>query len=39
MATLNADAGLESRALFAQVRFYVVLTDEIGLDQAANVSL
>lgn len=39
MATINADAGSESRALFAQVRFYVVLTDEIGLDEAATVSL
>lgn len=35
---MDADAGSESRALFAQVRFYIVLTDELGLDQAATVS-
>ncbi len=35
---MDIDAGSESKALFAQVQFYIVLTDTIGVDQAEAVS-
>ena len=38
MAAMDIDGGDASKALFAQVQFYVLLTDEIGFDEAEAVS-
>ena len=38
MAATEVDGGPESKALFAQVRFYILLTDELELDKADAVS-
>lgn len=38
MAAMDIDAASESKALFAQVQYYIVLTDAIGVDQAEAVS-
>jgi len=38
MAAMDIDVVSESKGLFAQVQFYIILTDEIGVEQAASVS-
>lgn len=39
MSAMEIDGGPESKALFAQVQFYIVLTDEIDEEKAEAVSL
>ena len=37
MAAMDIDPGSETKTLFAQVHFYIVFTDEIGVEKAQTV--